>query len=73
MDEEVCDSGTLWNIPAKVPLDNVVLSVYYWDWFQLLICSMVDCCSYDAGWCFDQIKYLPVASIPIQVVALRLW
>ena len=58
MDEGGCGSSGLCNIRSDNSLDNVVLSVYYWDYLQVGLCNREKCCSADMGWSLDQIKNL---------------
>ena len=37
MDEDVCGSGIIWKILRDVPLNDVVLSVQYWDYHQVVL------------------------------------
>ena len=58
MDEYGCGSSGVWKIRSDISLDNVVLSVYYWDYFQVGLCNRAKCCSADMDWSLDQIKNL---------------
>ena len=44
MDEDGCGSSRVWNICSGISLDNVVISVYYWDLLQVGLCNRVKCC-----------------------------
>ena len=35
-----CSSSGVWNIHSEIPLDYVVLSVYYWDYLQVVLCAV---------------------------------
>ena len=35
MDEDGCGSSGVWNICSDISLENVVISVYYWDCLQV--------------------------------------
>ena len=58
MDEDGCGSSGVWNICSEISLDDVVLSVYYWDYLQVGLCNRVKCCSADMYWSLDQIDNL---------------
>ena len=36
MDENGYSSSVIWNIYSDISLDDVVLSVYYWDYLQVV-------------------------------------
>ena len=58
MDEDVCGSSRVWNIHSDISLDNVILSVYYWDYLQVGLCNQAYCCSAGMDWFLDQIDNL---------------
>ena len=58
MDEDGCGSSGVWNILSDILLDDVVLSVYYSDYFQVGLYNRVKCCSADMDWSLDQIENL---------------
>ena len=58
MDEDGCGSSGVWNIRSDVSLDDVVLSVYYWDYLQVGLCNRAKCCSANMDWSLDQIENL---------------
>ena len=58
MDEDGCGSNGVWNIRSDVSLDNVVLSVYNWDYLQVGLYNRAKCCFADMDWYLDQIKNL---------------
>ena len=58
MDEDVCGSSGVWNIRSDVSLEDVVLSVYYWDYLQVGLYNRVKCCSTGMDWSLDQIANL---------------
>ena len=73
MDEYGCDSGIVWNILPDILLGDVVLSVYYWYYFQVVIFDMYSYwCSF-FHWSLDQIKNLLVVYRPSQVVIPSGW
>ena len=39
MDEDECISSGVWNISSYISLDDVVLSVYFWDYPQVGLCN----------------------------------
>ena len=39
MDKDGCSSSVVWNILSDISLDNVVLSIYYWDYLQVVLCN----------------------------------
>ena len=39
MDEDGCGSSGVWNICSEISLDDVVISVYYWDYLQVVLCD----------------------------------
>ena len=41
MDEDGCGSSVVWNICLDISLEDVVLSVYYWDYLQVRLCAVV--------------------------------
>ena len=40
MDRDGCGSSGVWNTHSDISLDDVVLSVYYWDSLQVGLCDM---------------------------------
>ena len=58
MDEDGCGSSVVWNICSYISLDDVVLSVYYWDCLQVGLCNWAKCCSTGMDWSLDQIEHL---------------
>ena len=45
MDEYGFGSSGVWNIRFDILLDDVVLSVYYWDYLQMVLCVVAYYCS----------------------------
>ena len=58
MDEDGCGSSGVWNIRSENSLDDVVPSVYNWDYLQVGLCNREKCCSADMDWSLDQIENL---------------
>ena len=58
MDEDGSGSSGVWNICSEILLENVVLSVYYWDCLQVGLCNQAKCCSAGMDWSVDQIDNL---------------
>ena len=58
MDEDGCDFIGVWNIRSDISLDDLVLSVYYWDYLQVGLWNRVKCCSADMDWSLDQVENL---------------
>ena len=58
MDEDGCGSSGVWDIRSDISLDDVVLSVYYWNYLQVRLCNQVKCYSADIYWSLDQIENL---------------
>ena len=58
MNEDGCGSSGLWNIRSDNSLDDVVLSVYNWDYLQVGLCNRTKWCSADMYWSLDQIENL---------------
>ena len=58
MDEDGCGSSGVWNIRSYISLDDVILSVYYWDYLQVGLCNWAKCCYADMDWSLDQIENL---------------
>ena len=58
MDEDGCGSSAIWNIRSDNSLDDVVLSIYNWDYLQVGLCNRAKCCSADMDWSLDQIENL---------------
>ena len=40
MDEDGSGSSVVWKICSDISLDDVVLSVYYWYYLQVELCSV---------------------------------
>ena len=58
MEEDGSGSSGLWNICSDSSLDDVVLSVYNWDYLQVGLCNRAKCCSADMDRSLDQIDNL---------------
>ena len=58
MDKDGCGSSGVWKIFSDISLDDVVLSVYNWDYLQVGLCYRAKCCSADMDWSLDQIENL---------------
>ena len=58
MDEDVCVASGVWNIRSDISLVYVVLSVYYWDYLQVVLCNQAKFCSTGMNWSLDQIENL---------------
>ena len=58
MDEDGCGSSAVWNICSDISLDDVVLSVYHWDYLQVVLFNWEKCCSIGMDWSLDQIEDL---------------
>ena len=58
MDEDVCGASGLWNICSDISLEDVVLSVHYWDNLQVGLFNRAKCCYADMDWSLDQIENL---------------
>ena len=58
MEEDGCGSIGVWSIISDISLDDVVLSVYYWDYLQVGLCDMENYCSASTDWSLYQIKNL---------------
>ena len=58
MDEDGSGSSGVCNIRSDFSLDNVVLSVYYWDYLQVGLCNWAKCCSTGMDWSLNQIENL---------------
>ena len=54
MDKDGCGSSGVWNICSDIPLDDVVLSFYYWDYLQVGLCNRAKCCFAGMDWYLDQ-------------------
>ena len=54
MDVDGCGSIGVWNICSDISLDDVVFSVSYWDYLQVVLCNRAKCCSADMDWSLDQ-------------------
>ena len=55
MDEDGCGYSGVWSIHLDISLEDVVLSVYYWDYLQVGLCNREKCCSIGMDWSLDQI------------------
>ena len=53
MNEDGFGSSGVWNIHSDISLDNVVLSIYYWDYLQVVLCNQAFCCSAGMDWSLD--------------------
>ena len=62
MDEDGCGYSGVWNIRSDISLEDVVLSVYYWDYLQVGLCNWAKCCSTGMNWSLDQIEDLKSTS-----------
>ena len=58
MDKDGWGSSGVWNILSDISLDDVVLSVYQWDYLQVGLCNREKCCSADMDWSLYQIENL---------------
>ena len=58
MDEDGSGSSGVWKICSDISLEDVVLSVYYWDYLQVGLRNWVKFCSTDMDWSLDQIENL---------------
>ena len=58
MDEDGCGSSGVWNIRSDISLDNMVLSVYYWDFLLVGLCNQAKCFSSGMDWSLEQIENL---------------
>ena len=58
MDNDGCGSSGVWNIHSDIPLEYVVLSVYYWDLLQVGLRAAEYYCSAGVDWYLDQIEDL---------------
>ena len=58
MDKDGYSSSGIYNIRSDISLDDVVLSVYYWDYLQVGLCNRAKCCSTGMDWSLDQIENL---------------
>ena len=45
MDEDGYGASGVRNVRSDISLDDVVLSVYYWDYLQVGLCNWAKCCS----------------------------
>ena len=54
MDEDGCGYSGVWNICSDISLDDLVLSVYYWDG----LCDVAYYCSAGVYCSLDQIEDL---------------
>ena len=71
MDEDECGSSGLWNIHSDISLDDVVLSVYYWDYLQVGLRNQAQCCYAGMNWSLGQIENLQSSSRPSQMFLQR--
>ena len=58
MDKDGCGSSGVWNIHSDMSLDNVVISVYYWDYLQVGLCYVAYYLSAGVDWYLYYIKDL---------------
>ena len=58
MDKEGFGFGIVWNIFGYVSLGNVVISIYHWDFLQVVLCAVQYCSSSSVYLSFDQVKDL---------------
>ena len=58
MDEDGRGSSGVWNICSDISLDDVVISVYYWDYLLVVLCNRAKCCAAGMSWSLDQIENL---------------
>ena len=58
MDEDERGASGVRNICSDVSLDDVILSVYNWDYLQVGLWNRAKCCSADVDWSLDQIENL---------------
>ena len=58
MNEDGCGSSGVWNIFSDIKIENLVLSVYYWDCLQVVLFVVEYCCFAGVDWCLDQIEDL---------------
>ena len=58
MVEDGRGASGVWNICSDISLDDVLLSVYYWNYLQVGLCNRAKCCSAGMDWSLDQIENL---------------
>ena len=58
MEKDGCGSSGVWNIHSDISLDDVILSVYYWDYLQVGLCNRAKCFSDDMDWSLEKIVNL---------------
>ena len=58
MDKDGCGSCGVWNTFSYISLDDMFLSVYYWDYLQVGLCAVVYYCSAGLGWSLEKIDNL---------------
>ena len=58
MDEDGRGSSGVWKVRSDISLDDVVISVYYWNCLQVGLCNRSKCFSADMDWSLDQIENL---------------
>ena len=68
MDEDEHGASGVWNIRSDISIEDVVLSVYYWDCLQVGLCNRAKCCSAGMDWSLDQIENIYSSSRPNQMV-----
>ena len=73
MNEYGCGSSGVWKILSDIPLYDVVLSVYFWDFLQVELCAVVYYCSTGVDWSLDQIEDLQSVPRTSQMVLSRFW
>ena len=73
MDKDGCGSSGVWNICSDISLVDVVLSVYYWDYLQVVLCNRGQFYYAGMDWYLDQIENLQSSSRPSQMVLQRFW
>ena len=54
MNEDGCCSSGVWNVHSDISLKNMSISVYYWDYLQVGLCSVAYYCSSGLNWFLDQ-------------------
>ena len=58
MDKDGCSSSGIWNIRSDNSLDDVIISIYNWDYLQVGLCNRAKFYSADMDWSLDQIENL---------------
>ena len=58
MDEDGYGSSGVWNIWSDISLDDVVISVYYWDYLQVGLFAVSDYFSTGVNCYLDQFEDL---------------